>query len=112
MPDDPPRPLTTGERALLDALLAHDFPGAAELRAQAPSVRARRGCRCGCGTIGLIPDETSAVSAAVSPVPVEGVIGAVGGVLLFLTEGRLAALEVYSWDGPLPLPPPDQVEWV
>lgn len=108
-----PRPLTPDERLLLEALLAHDFPGAAELREQARSVRAERGYGCGCGTIDLVPDAAAPASAATSPVPVEGVFaGDWGGVLLFLAEGRLGSLEVYSYGDPLPLPRPDQVEWV
>lgn len=111
MSSEVPRPLTAGERRLLDALLAHDFPGAGELRAQARTVRAVRGCACGCGTIDLITDGASPASVADSPVPVEGVIGDSGGVILFLTEGRLGSLEVYSYGDPLPLPDPDQVVW-
>lgn len=35
----------------------------------------------------------------------------IGGVLLFLKDGLLSSLEVYSYDEPLPLPEPHQVIW-
>jgi hypothetical protein len=111
------RALTENERALLDALLSNDFPGVEPLRVQAHDVLAAPGCRCGCGTIDLCPQGTSPPgSAAASPVPAEGrVLGAdgvdAGGLLLFLSDGRLASLEVYSYDDPLPLPRPDRVIW-
>ncbi|WP_328414873.1 hypothetical protein OG470_21500 [Micromonospora sp. NBC_00389] len=34
-----------------------------------------------------------------------------GGILLFVHEGQLADLEVYSYDDPLPMPSPDRVSW-
>ncbi len=41
MTDRPYRPLLPRERALLDLLLAEDFPGAPQLRRQSASVRGR-----------------------------------------------------------------------
>ena len=111
------RPLTEEERCLLDGLLAYDFPGVQELRVQARELRVRKGCTCGCGTIDLIvQDLRLAPSDAVSPVPVEGHMCGVdgedvGGVLLFLSDGLLASLEVYSYGEPLALPRSDQVTW-
>ena len=112
------RPLTGDEQRLLDALLAHDFPGVTELRDQARDVTASPGCDCGCGTIDLHVPPGVPLSPAESPAPVEGVVrgsgGAeVGGLVLFVTDGRLGALEVWSLlDDPLPLPLPEQVSWV
>ena len=112
------RPLTGDERRLLDALLAHDFPGVAELRVQARDVTASRGCDCGCGTIELHVPPGAPSSSAANPAPVEGDVrdvrgGTVGGLLLFVSDGRLGALEVYSLlDDPLPLPALEQVSWV
>jgi hypothetical protein len=101
------RPLTRTERSLLDALLDHDFDGVAELRAQVPHATASLGCECGCGMIDLhVPPELPS-SPAAGPAPVEGTVldasgEPIGGILLFVQEGRLAGLEVYSSDEPLP----------
>ncbi|MGW5365472.1 hypothetical protein [Actinopolymorpha pittospori] len=111
------RPLWRVERELLDALLTHDFPGVEPLREQAPSVLATRGCECGCGTVDLAPQDADLpTSASDSPVVVEGrVLDAdgndIGGLLLFLKDGRLSSLEVYSYDEPLPLPDLGRVLW-
>ena len=104
------RRLSHVERSLLDDLLAHDFAGVEPLREQAGNVLASRGCECGCGTINLTPQEQDARrSSSSSPAEVEGrVLGAdgedIGGLLLFLKDGLLSSLEVYSYDEPLPLP--------
>ena len=101
-----PRPLTATERALVDELLDSGFDGVAELRAQARRASASTGCECGCVTIDLhVPDELP-VSSAAGPAPVEGTVvdgdgEPIGGVLLFVEHGRLAGLEVYSFDEPL-----------
>jgi hypothetical protein len=109
MPSDVPRQLTGDERRVLDGLLANDFDGADALRIQATSVAARRGCECGCGTIELVPQPNAPRSTASSPLPAEGRVfddegKEIGGLLLFLEEGQLPSLEVYSFDQPLPLP--------
>jgi hypothetical protein len=111
------RRLSQGERALLDDLLAHDFAGVEPLREQARNVVASTGCGCGCGTINLAPqDQDAPHSTSSSPAEVEGrVLGAdgddIGGLLLFLKDGLLSSLEVYSYDEPLPLPEPRRVIW-
>lgn len=112
-------PLTAEERRLLDAFLAQDFPGASELRAQAGTVVASRGCDCGCGTINLHPEGDRGLPrvSVTSPLPLQGTVKdesgeLVGGLLLFVEEGLLASLEVYSFGPePLPLPPVERVEW-
>ncbi|MEV5962747.1 hypothetical protein AB0L70_13350 [Kribbella sp. NPDC051952] len=111
------RCLSRVERALLDDLLAHDFAGVEPLREQARNVLAGKGCDCGCGTINLTPQDRDAPrSTSSSPAEVEGrVLGAdgvdIGGLLLFVRDGLLSSLEVYSYDEPLPLPEPRQVIW-
>lgn len=45
------RPLTSRERAVLDALLAVEFDGVDELRKQAKSARVVGTCGCGCPSI-------------------------------------------------------------
>ena len=111
------RRLSRVESALLDALLGHDFPGVEALREQARDVLASKGCGCGCGTINLTPqDHDVPRSTASSPAEVEGrVLDAkgedVGGLLLFVRDGLLSSLEVYSYYDPLPLPEPGNVIW-
>ena len=119
MRTDRPTPLSSSERALLLDLLAHDFAGVEALRVQARAVAAVPGCGCGCGTIELTPLGTDLPrSDAESPVPVAGdVLDAegepVGGLLLFVGDGLLSSLEVYSEADvdPLPLPRADRVRW-
>lgn len=111
------RPLTANERGVLDALLGHEFPGVNELRVQARQASASPGCTCGCGTIALHVRDDSPRSSASHLVPVEGkVVGAdgeqIGGVILFVTDGRLSSLEVYDFvDERLPMPSLDRVRW-
>lgn len=115
------RGLTRSERTLLDAFLAHDFPGVDDLRREVPEARVRSGCPCGCGTLEFDIDRQDGPpdSGVVEhPVEFEGVVlnehgSPIGGLLLFVKKGHLSSLEVYSYsEGPLPLPDPDRVEWV
>jgi len=115
------RDLTNSERELLDGLLAHDFSGADDLRQQVAIARVRSGCHCGCGTLEFEKDlegEPPDPAAVERPVDLEGVVlnaqgSPVGGLLLFVRQGHLSSLEVYSTAGePLPLPSPDRVDWV
>lgn len=117
MRTDQPSPLLDDERALLNALLAHDFPGVEELREQALHVTAKRGCECGCGTIEFVADGTPvARSGATNPVPVDGFVTTAdgdeaGGLILFVSDGMLQSLEIYSHTEPLPLPRLEEVTW-
>lgn len=104
------RPLTSDEHAQVAEALVGEWAGAAALRTQLEHLQARPGCRCGCGTLDLQAPSGEAALDASSPMPREGVVldaqGAeVGGLLLFLTGGRLASLEVYCfgahWHCPL-----------
>lgn len=105
-----PRELTDAERGALDAMLSLEFEGVAELREQANSVRAWRSCECGCGSIGLDVDPSAPRSVLESGVvPVDGVFGDgsadTGGLILFVREGWLSELEVWSvGDDPAPMP--------
>jgi hypothetical protein len=108
------RALTRTERSLLDSLLDHEFDGVAELRVQVEHATASSGCECGCGMIDLHVPPHLPVSSAAGPVPVEGTVldasgEPIGGVLLFVEHGRLAGLEIYSNDEPLPFWAPERV---
>jgi hypothetical protein len=112
----PWRETTASEEALLAAAVSGDWEGASELRSQLPGLLARSGCSCGCGGIELQPRQGSPARTTPSPAPREGIVlGATGevagGLLLFLRNGRLQSLEVYSYGDPLPMPTPDRVRW-
>ncbi|MGZ9828400.1 hypothetical protein ACXYTP_15935 [Tsukamurella ocularis] len=118
-PGESARRLTDRERAFLDGFLHFDFPGVEELRAQVPILRvnSEQSCPCGCGTIDLVADRSlSPASAASSPLPVEAEIPGdgdmpLGGAIVFLLDGYLSSLEVYSYGAPLELPALDDVVW-
>lgn len=100
------RDLIEREYELLEALLAAEFPGVAELRAQAASVRAgREGL-----IVDLMVDPLAPAAPVVARVPVQAVVdgeGYDGGLLLVVDDGRLSAIE-YWWvteDPPLSMPP-------
>jgi Phage integrase family len=103
-----PRALGDQEAAVLDWVLAHRFTDAGRLRAQAASAVATGRCACGCASIHLDVEHTSGLAARTpSPVPVQPqIVGddgqPVGGVLLFLQDGWLSYLEVYSYGEPIP----------
>lgn len=101
-----PRPLTARERDILDLLLSVDFPGAGELRDQGASVSAEREGM----VIDLIVSEGLSRATVVSRSPVQAVVdgdGYDGGLLLFVDDGQLSALE-YWWvteERPSMMPP-------
>ena len=108
-----PRALGDQEAAVLDWLLAHGFMDAEQLRAQAASVVVTGRCACGCASIDLDVEHTlqhtlpGLAAGTPSPVPVQPqIVGddgqPVGGVLLFLEDGWLSYLEVYSYREPIP----------
>jgi hypothetical protein len=107
-----PRPLSVRERDVLDLLLSVDFPGAEELREQAVSVKAEGG---GGLVVQLLANEPAPFARVVSRTPVEATVegqGYSGGVLLFVDEGRLSALE-HRWvteDPPDSFPPGSAVQ--
>lgn len=80
-------------------------------------VEAKRGCECGCGTIEFVlPRHDLPRSDASSPVEAEGRVfdsagNECGGLLLFVRDGCLLSLEIYSFDAPLPLPALESVRW-
>jgi hypothetical protein len=112
-PTGEPRPLRDGERRLVEAMLSCVGESeAAALRSQLDIAEVRSGCPCGCGTIDFVLPEVvparshregSGVLAEGDVLDADG--EAVGGLLLFLDDGRLLDLEVYSFGDPLQLPP-------
>lgn len=90
-----PRSLTDREREILDLLLSVDFPGVVELREQATTVSAEREGMI----VDLLVSAGSPHAAVVKRTPVQAVVdgdGYDGGLLLFVDDGRLSALE-YWW---------------
>jgi hypothetical protein len=61
-----PRPLTDRERAVLTALLAVDFDGVEQLRAQAAEPRVLGGCDCGCPSINFFEARNSGMTVVVN----------------------------------------------
>lgn len=99
-----PRPLTSREREVLEALLATEFRGASTLRGQLESVLATPGCGCGCESIDLQVAAPGERAVGTDAMPVSATFetpeGRSGGVLLFVDDGQLASLEVYAYDDP------------
>ncbi|MEU9013453.1 hypothetical protein AB0D12_27565 [Streptomyces sp. NPDC048479] len=101
MPDDSSGDLPDDVVAVLTALLSSDRPGFAELRGQIPYARTTEPCGCGCATVSLevARDGVEPAAAAANPVAeadVSTTDGRLGGVLLFVTDGYLSLLEIYS----------------
>lgn len=112
------REMTPAERAVLDELLSRDFVGAAELRRQLASAMVESSCKCGCGSIGFVFADESAVprSTATNPVPVTVTILAddgseAGGLVVLLRDGLLDDADVYSFSDPLPWPETSRIRW-
>jgi hypothetical protein len=112
-----PRPLSAEERAALLALLNQaNFDGRDNLLAQVESLQVVGRCTCGCATVDLaVPSAPPSESVAL-PIPNEAVVlcedgEAIGGVLVFATDGFLTQLEVYdNGGGPIsPFPPVERL---
>jgi hypothetical protein len=98
------RPLNASERRLLDVLLTRDFPGRDELRLQAQTVQTTgRSCGCGCPTFALVADRALPPARVkehmVSDAHGNDPAGHPVGVLLFVKDGYLSEIEVYSVTG-------------
>jgi hypothetical protein len=109
------RPLTPRERQVLDLMLSQDFPGATSLRSQVPFVRVVGKCDCGCPTVDLevapkAPRATGDFPSRV--IPVTGYVGSTvdepgAGIIVFVDEGYLSGLEIYTMADPAPQEWPD-----
>ena len=118
LPD--PRPLNETERSLVEILLAPDFPGSKELRAQIPDAVVVGTCDCGCPTVDISVSSSAPRSGANGPLaPYEGRVTPlqdepVGEILLFLDAGYISSLEYVFYADPPPKdwPTLDRVELV
>ncbi|MET9232520.1 hypothetical protein [Lentzea sp. NPDC003310] len=108
--DGRPRPLAGSERAVLERILATDITGAAALRAQLDHVTVLKPWHEGAPSLDLdTGGEPADVPDGVLPVAAE--VSGVGEILLWVTGGRLSAVEL-AWttdEPPTRLPPADQV---
>ncbi len=99
--------MSSGERAVVELILANEFPGAAELRAQVDSVQVvakwgvdsssvdlqvLEGCPRSPGVSGVIPVNSTVTDESGS---------LFGEILLWATNGYLSAIE-YAWYGDEP----------
>lgn len=102
-----PRPMSSGERAVVELILANEFPGAAELRAQVDFVQVVAKWGVDSPSVDLLVLEGSPRSPGVSGViPVDATVmdesgSLFGEILLWATDGYLSAIE-YAWYGDEP----------
>ena len=111
-----PRTLLDAERALVDFLLAEEFPGVRELRVQALGLEVR-GLWRDLPTVVLLSvmDEDAPSAEVVHTVPVEARVKGADPpreVLLFVKGGRLDSIELVDYGGNEPprLPAVDELE--
>jgi hypothetical protein len=114
-----PRPLSHREREVLDFLLSVRDPRAEALREQAGTAQVVGQCACGCATIDLEVDRTTAApSLWLSSLAIEATNGLNPPyeLLLFLESGWLSSIEIVYYDGipPPVFPPPATFErpWI
>ena len=98
------RELTDAERNIVQFMLCEPFPGRDELLRQAETVRTTgASCDCGCPSFGLAPDTSLAPAHVLERVPVSASGrdpgGTLVGVLLFVDDGYMSNLEVFSAGG-------------
>lgn len=104
-----PRPLSDREREILDFLLADPDERLAPLRTQAETATVTGICECGCPTINLEVDRTLPPASLGSPAVETGTREVAGmdplsyvGLILFLDEGFLNAMELWYISSPPP----------
>lgn len=97
--------LSVAERGVLVAVLSYaDFAGRESLLVQIDAVRVVGRCDCGCATVDLAVENALTSDAVAYPISNEATVldargDAIGGVLVFVRDGYLARLEVYSGAG-------------
>ncbi|WP_130343866.1 hypothetical protein [Herbihabitans rhizosphaerae] len=107
------RPLTQRERAVLEALLAVDFPGVEELRRQVADVVVVDMCGCGCPSIDFQRDHGLGMEVRVNA----SIPGSHNGLFLYTIEDprRGKLLGGIEWvagedTNPDELPAPDRLD--
>ena len=112
--DKDPRPLTPHERAILDLLLADDYPGAAEFRIQAEHLQVVATCGCGCGSYDVVLNDPTAPRADLPNGPISKELTVTdpdgthyGSIMMLAQEGALSYPYFHTWDDrpPTGLPP-------
>jgi hypothetical protein len=98
------RELTDAERKIVTFMLSEPFLGRDELIPQAETVRSTgASCACGCPSFGLAPDRSFAPANVPDRVPVSASGrdpgGNLVGVLLFVDDGYMTELEIFSPGG-------------
>jgi hypothetical protein len=99
-----PRPMNLSERAIVELILANEFPGAPELRAQVDLVQVVAQWGSGSASVDLMVREGTPRSLeANGVVPVNATVvdesgSLFGEILLWVTDGYLSAIE-YAWYG-------------
>ena len=102
-----PRPMSSGERAVVELILANEFPGAVELRAQVGFVQVVAKWGVESVSVDLLVLEGAPRSPGVAGViPVDATVADESGslfgeILLWATDGYLSAIE-YAWYGDEP----------
>ena len=102
-----PRPMSPVERAVVELILANEFPGAAELRAQVDFVQVVAKWGVDSASVDLLVLEGAPRSPGVTGViPVDATVAdktgsLFGEILLWATDGYLSAIE-YAWYGDEP----------
>jgi hypothetical protein len=97
------RELTDEERKLVRFMLTEPFPGRDELLRQLESVQTRgSSCDCGCPSFWLDPAKDLPPADVLESVPVSATGrdpgGNLVGVLLFVNNGYMSDLEVFSFE--------------
>jgi hypothetical protein len=98
-----PRSLNESERRVLNYMLSPDFPGVEVLRNQVDGIQVVSSCDCGCPTIDFrVGSNVQRWSGRYSSgtIPVTGLIqapdGNSTGIIVFVRDGAMTSLEMYS----------------
>ena len=96
-----PRPLTSDEHDLIEAMLGAVRSGVSRYIGQLELAEVVGGCGCGCPSINFTVEPND---AGHPPIPViladaESPEGVAVGVILWARGGCLSGLEVHPWDG-------------